>query len=107
MNLKGSVGIISGAITIVGGIIGGWIYVQATITDAVNTGVSVVTKDIQSSTVGIVSEILRDMRLRHELLKIEIESLKDEGKPVPERLIMHERMLAGQIKEVEEKWLED
>jgi hypothetical protein len=107
MNLKGSVGLIGGAITIISGIIGGWIYVQGTIKDAVNTGVTVVTKEMQTSTVGIVSEILRDMRLRHQLLQMDIETLRAEGKPVPDRLVMHERMLAGQIKEVEEKWLKD
>jgi hypothetical protein len=107
MNFRGAISIIGGSITILGGIIGGWIALQNTITGAVNTGVGVVTKDIQTSTVGIVSEILRDMRLRHQLLLIEIDSLKAEGRSVPDRLVMHERMLAGQIKEVEEKWLKD
>jgi hypothetical protein len=107
MNFRGAISIIGGSITILGGIIGGWIALQNTITGAVNTGVGVVTKELQSSTVDIVGEFLRDMKLRHQLMVLEIDDYKSKGLNVPDRLIMHERLLAGQIAEVEKKWLED
>jgi hypothetical protein len=104
-SLTKTAGVISTLAGLVVGAFSLWFFLENRITSAVKTGTEVVTKDVQSASVNIISVLLQDMKMRLHLLDTEINALRAEGKPVPERLIIHQSMLKGQIEDTEKKWL--
>lgn len=100
-------GVIGGGITIIAAIFGAWWKIESTIQTTVKMGTEVVTKDVQQSTVALVTELLNDVKLRLHGIQLEIKSYQEQGKPVPERLTMSEMLLQERIKDIEKKWFQE
>lgn len=96
--------IIGGTFAIIGALFGAWWKIESTIDTSVKASTEVVTKDIETSTLGIASELLEDLKLRLHVIQLDINSYRDQGKPVPERLLLQQQLLQDRIKDMEKKW---
>lgn len=100
-----TVGQFSAAAGAIAAILAGWWKIESTIDTAVKASTSVITKDLETSTIGIVTEFMEDLKLRLHIIQMDIQTYKNEGRPVPERLLLSEQLLQDRIKDMERKWL--
>jgi hypothetical protein len=98
-------GAVGGVVAIISGLFGAWWKIESTISTSVKASTEVVTKDIESSTLGIATELIEDLKLRLHVTQLDIHDLERQGKVVPERLLMHKELLQDRIKDMEKKWL--
>lgn len=97
-------GVIGGALAIIGALFGAWWKIESTISTSVKASTEVVTKDIELSTLNIATELLEDLKLRLHVIQLDIQSYQEQGKPVPERLRLQKELLQDRIKDMEKKW---
>jgi hypothetical protein len=89
---------------VISAILGGWWKIESTIDTAVKSSTTVITKDLETSTIAIATEFMEDLKLRLHIVQMEIRSYQHDGKPVPERLQLSEQLLQDRIKDMEKKW---
>lgn len=99
-----TVGQISAAAAAIAAILGGWWKIESTIDTEVKASTAIIVKDIETNTVAIATEFLNDLKLRLHVTQLEIRSLEEDHKPVPERLRMSEELLKQRIIDMEKKW---
>ena len=99
-----TIGQIGAAAGMIAAILGGWWKIESTIDTEVKASTAVITKDLESSTLAIATEFLNDLKLRLHMTQLEIRSLEEDDKPVPDRLRMSEQLLQDRIKDMEKKW---
>lgn len=96
--------IAAAVVTFISTTLGVFVLLENRVKDAMTTNTQQLTYEIKQSAVDLASMHRDDLEVRIRIKKREIQSLRDIGNPVPERLHIEYDALNDQLNEVKEKW---
>lgn len=91
-------------LTILGAAFGTYFAIESKIEASAKVTTDLMVKEVQSSSIDVISVVLDDIKMQLHTLELEIVELEKQGKPVPDRLLFRSRMMKEMIREIELKW---
>lgn len=91
-------------LTILGAAFGTYFAIEGKIENSAKVTTELMVKEVQSSSIDVISVVLDDIKMQLHTLELEIAELEKQGKPVPDRLAFRAKMMKERIREIELKW---